>query len=153
MLCCIFRLSLEQSHGQNILLYLAHGQQVHNCIPVGHFNSIKGTWPRINQSQCLFFVESKKVQVCNKSYCIPSRLVSHCAFLFHYTRWWNGDFIWSWWYYHKYWTNWWRMVERCCSWWLCWIISSKLCGNYLLKEMTPSWSFSTRFWFNEIIDC
>ena len=94
-----------------------------------------------------------KVQVCNKSYCIPSGLVSHCVFLFHYTRWWNRDFIWSWWYYHKYWTNWWWMVERCCSQWLCWIISSELCGNYLLKEMTPSWSFSTRFWFNEIIDC
>ena len=60
VLSCIFRLSLEQSHGQNIPLYLAHGQQVHNCILVGiHFNLIKGTWPRINQSQCLFFVEWK----------------------------------------------------------------------------------------------
>jgi len=33
----------------------ARGQQLRNCIPVGiHLNLIRGTWPRINQSQYSF---------------------------------------------------------------------------------------------------
>ena len=36
-----------------MLLYSAREQQLRNCIPVGiHLNLIKGSWPRINQSQC-----------------------------------------------------------------------------------------------------
>ena len=38
----IFRLSLKQSYGKNMLLYSVRGQQLHNCIPVGiHLNLIR----------------------------------------------------------------------------------------------------------------
>ena len=47
----------------------ARGQQLRNCIPVGiHLNLIRGTWPRINQSQCSFCWV--KVYVYNKIVCL-----------------------------------------------------------------------------------
>ena len=52
-----------------MLLYSARGQQLRNCIPVGiHLNLIRGTLPRINQSQCSFCWV--KVYVCNKIVCL-----------------------------------------------------------------------------------
>ena len=55
VLYCIFKLSLKQPNGKNMLLYSARRQQLRNCISVGiHLNLIKGTWPRINQSRCSF---------------------------------------------------------------------------------------------------
>ena len=44
VLYCIFRLSLKQPYGKNMLLYSARRQQLPNCISVGiHLNLIKGT--------------------------------------------------------------------------------------------------------------
>ena len=55
VLYCIFKISLKQPNGKNMLLYSARRQQLRNCISVGiHLNLIKGTWPRINQSRCSF---------------------------------------------------------------------------------------------------
>ena len=51
MFCYIFRLS----YSKNNQIKTACGQQLHNCILVGiHLNLIRGTWPRINLSQCSF---------------------------------------------------------------------------------------------------